>query len=331
MSLTNIMQDIFYHSKENFQEVCMQVFAYQYKHNPVYQKYVNAVKPLSEIKLLTDIPFLPIQFFKNHKIQCTDGEGNIPAPQLIFESSGTTGTTTSTHFINDKNIYQTSIFTHFESFFGNPRSFVILALLPSYLEKGNSSLVYMVQQLMDKSSMPENAFFLNNHQELYRILQTVEREGKKTILIGVTYALIDFALAYPMQLNNTIVIETGGMKGRKEEMIKEDVHQILKKQWRLPSIATEYGMTELLSQAYSLKDGILSTPHWMKVLVREVNDPFHISIVGKGALNIIDLANINSCSFIATDDIGEVYEEDNFEILGRLAHSDMRGCSLLYT
>lgn len=331
MSLTKITRDIFCHSKENFQELCMQVFAYQYKHNLVYQKYVNAVKKVAEIQQITNIPFLPIQFFKNHKIQCTDNAGKLPTPQLIFESSGTTGTTTSTHYINDKIIYETSLFTHFESFFGPPQSFVILALLPSYMEKGNSSLVYMVQQLMDKSKMPENDFFLYNHLELFHTLQKLEREGKKTILIGVTYALIDFAQAYPIQLKNTIVIETGGMKGRKEEMIKEEVHLILKKQWGLPAVATEYGMTELLSQAYSLKDGILSTPHWMKMLIREVNDPFHISTVGKGALNIIDLANINSCSFIASDDIGEVYEDASFEILGRLDSSDIRGCSLLYT
>lgn len=331
MSLTNIIQDIFYTSKDNFHEVCMQVFAYQYKHNHVYQKYVNAVKKVADIRHITDIPFLPIQFFKNHKVQCTDTMGNIPIPELIFKSSGTTGATTSTHYITNKNIYQTSLYTHFESFFGHPQSFVILALLPSYMEKGNSSLVYMVQQLMEKSNKPENAFFLYNHLELFHTLQKLERKEKKTILIGVTYGLLDFAQAYPMQLKNTIVIETGGMKGRKEEMIKEEVHLILKKKLGIPSVATEYGMTELLSQAYSIKDGQLNTPHWMKILIREVNDPFHISTVGKGALNIIDLANINSCSFIATDDIGEVYEDGSFELLGRLDSSDIRGCSLLYT
>jgi hypothetical protein len=273
---------------------------------------------------LVSIPFLPVSFFKTHEVVTTDFE-----PEFVFESSGTTQTVSSRHYIKSLDLYEASFLNGFSLRYGNPDEWCILGLLPSYLERGNSSLVYMVKRLMEKSQHPNNAFFLNNWEGLYNTLQLLETNGQQTLLIGVTFALLDFAAQCRLKCYSTTVMETGGMKGRREELTREEVHGLLKKSFGVPAIHSEYGMTELLSQAYSKGDGLFQCPPWMRVLVRDEDDPLNVRLTGRGAINVIDLANKYSCSFIATDDVGEVYEDGSFKILGRLDNSDLRGCSLL--
>jgi len=316
-------------TEDDFLTSCLQTFRFQYENIEIYRKFVDYLNIDPEnVDEVAKIPFLPIEMFKNHKIL----NKNVTT-DLYFQSSGTTQMNLSRHFIADTNIYEESIYKSFEQFIGKPEDFIFLGLLPSYLEKQNSSLIYMVDFLMKKSSKPENGYFLYNHEDLFQLLN--ELKNKKVILFGVSFALLDFldfcnSNAETLQLSNSLtVIETGGMKGRKEEMTKDELLKILQEGFKTDRIYSEYSMTELLSQAYSLGENLYQCPNWMRVLVRNVEDPFSYEKEGRtGAINIIDLANIHSCSFIATQDLGKILE-DKFQVLGRIDHSDIRGCSLL--
>jgi hypothetical protein len=309
----------------SFEELALEAFQYQATQNPVYKSYVQALGvEVSSVNRLEKIPFLPIRFFKSHTV--ASGEF---APSLIFESSATTGMTTSQHLLKDPHLYQQSFQEGFYRQFGPVENWCILGLLPSYLERNNSSLVYMTHHLIQASGHPKSGFYLDNVEALHQTLQSLEAAKQPTLLIGVTFALLDFAARFPMRLQCTQVIETGGMKGRRRELIRDEVHAELKKAFQLPSIYAEYGMTELLSQAWSTGEGIFNCPPWMRVLPRDEEDPLTTHMAGPGALNIIDLANIDSCCFIATDDAGKVYPTGQFEMLGRMDGSDLRGCSLL--
>ena len=309
----------------------MELFHWQYLNNVLYQKYVDSLGILpGNVTSIENIPFLPVPFFKTHKVTSTDFE-----PEITFESSGTTGSDTSRHFVKDLSLYERSFTKGFELFYGKPSKWCILGLLPGYLERQNSSLIAMVNDLIKKSGNHNSDFYLHDHEKLFQTLVHNEIIQQPTLLIGVTYALLDFAQNHSMKLQNTIVMETGGMKGKREEMTREEIHGFLKDKLGLKTIHSEYGMTELLSQAYSAGKGIFRTPPWMKVLVREYNDPFAVSSGPKpekplnGLINIIDLTNIYSCCFIATDDVGRIHKDHTFEVLGRRDMSDIRGCSLL--
>lgn len=279
---------------------------------------------------ITDIPFLPIEVFKKNEVKTKEFD-----PAVIFESSGTSNSKTSRHFIKDLELYKESFLRAFRLFYGDPSGYCIIGLLPSYLERNNSSLVFMVQELINQSRHPLSGFYLDEHDKLYHTLVHNEIAHKKTLLIGVTFALLDFSMKYKMNLTNTIIMETGGMKGKLPELTRNEVHNTLKDKLGVQHVHSEYGMTELLSQAYSRKDGIFKCPPWMQVLIREEDDPLMVQtspLIKKqitGVMNIIDLANIYSCSFIATDDIGSLHHDGTFEVLGRTDASDLRGCSLL--
>jgi phenylacetate-coenzyme A ligase PaaK-like adenylate-forming protein len=309
----------------NFSSYALSIFHFQYLHCLIYRNYVDALglKPL-EIQRVNQIPFLPISFFKTHEVV-----SGFFKPQVTFESSGTTGTQNSRHQVKSTYIYEHSFMLAFQKCYGKPKDFVFLCLLPSYLERGNSSLVYMADALIKASGNTDSGFYLNEWESLASKLQELKHSNKKIMLLGVTFALLDFAEQYPMDLKGTIVMETGGMKGRREEWTRMQVHEFLKTQWNLNEIHSEYGMTELLSQAYSKGDGIFEAASTMKVFVRDENDPFEINTSGTGCLNIIDLANVYSCSFIATDDIAKLKSDGTFEVMGRLDHSALRGCSLM--
>jgi len=311
---------------ESFNVIALDLFQYQYENNNIYRQFVDAlhVDP-SAVKQLKQIPFLPISFFKTHEV-VTAKSGT---PPVIFKSSGTTGETQSQHFVFDKELYESSLLRGFTEFYGDPSSYVFLALLPSYLERKNASLVYMAQVLMEKSGHTSNGFYLNEWDALSGMLQQLQQRGQKAILLGVTFALLDFAAAFPMSLPSIIVMETGGMKGRKKEWTRDEVQDFLKKQWNLSSVHSEYGMTELLSQAYASKNGMFKAAATMKILVRDLNDPLEVQEKGSGCLNIIDLANVDSCAFIASEDLGVIHSNGNFEVLGRMDHSALRGCSLM--
>ena len=329
------MNEIFNIKTEaDFQAKCLETFLYQYENVEVYRKFVDFLgKNPSEIKEIKDIPFLPIEMFKNHLVL----DKNFKT-ENYFQSSGTTQIQTrSKHYIADFNLYEESIYQSFEQFIGKPEDYIFLGLLPNYSENPHSSLIYMVDYLMKKSRKPENGYFLYNHQELFELLQNLGKENKKVILFGVSFALLDFLDSFPntpntpiLQFSNSLtIIETGGMKGRKEEMTKDELLKILQKGFGTDKIFSEYSMTELLSQAYSLGNNEYSCPNWMRILIRNTEDPFSYVQDGKnGAINIIDLANQNSCSFIATQDLGKK-EGRKFQVLGRIDHSDIRGCSLL--
>lgn len=323
--IPSFVNNLFELGSTSFNDVLQQSFQFQYGNNPVYRSFCEAlhVEP-TEVSTMEAIPFLPVSFFKTHRIESTEF-----IPETLFESSGTSQTIQSKHYVKSLALYEEAFTKGFIRQYGSPENYCFLGLLPSYLERSHSSLVYMVQKLMEKSNHPMNGFYLNNFKQLADRLQLLEKEGKQTILIGVTFGLLDFAEQYQLPLKKTIIMETGGMKGRREEMTREQVHLQLKKSFSVETIHSEYGMTELLSQAYSKADGIFHCPPWMKVLVRDEDDPLHISTTGKGAINIIDLANVYSISFIATDDVGEVFEDGSFRVLGRMDNSDIRGCSLL--
>ncbi|MEP7236588.1 MAG: acyl transferase [Ferruginibacter sp.] len=323
---------LFAASAENFNELALELFNYQHENNAIYRQYCDALKINTEtIDSINKIPFLPVSFFKTHEIKTGEFE-----PNTIFESSGTRGTINSKHYVKDIDLYRTSFTTCFEKFYGLPKYKCILGLLPAYLERNNSSLVLMTDELIKASGNELSGFYLYDHEKLHRTLIHNELLKIPTLLIGVSFALLDFAEKYPMQLRHTIVMETGGMKGRREEMTRQELHEQLKNQLGVSLVHSEYGMTELLSQAYSKGDGIFHCPGWMKILIRDEDDPFHI-LTGTdagtryltGVINIIDLANIHSCAFIATDDIGRLHANDSFEVLGRMDSSDVRGCSLL--
>jgi hypothetical protein len=316
----------------DFLALANEIYLYQKHHISVFGNWCSQLEKLQNAHLeqpflhLNQFNFLPISFFKSHAL--INSQKNTPS--LVFESSGTTTTINSKHFVEDSKIYEQSFTQSFESFYGKVSNYCILGLLPSYLERNNSSLVYMVNDFIATSNHSKSNFYLHNFRELHQTLAELEALKQPTLLIGVTYALLDFAEQFPLTLSNTIVMETGGMKGRKKEMLRHEVHHFLKQQFNCTTVHSEYGMTELLSQAYARNDGRFFCPPWMKVLVRSEDDPLTINTKGKGILNIIDLANLHSCSFIATDDVGIVYEDGSFEVLGRLDNSDLRGCSLMY-
>jgi phenylacetate-coenzyme A ligase PaaK-like adenylate-forming protein len=310
-------------SDKEFNDISIQIFRYQYKNNNVYRDFVDYLNiKTSQIKYYTDIPFLPIEFFKTHKIYSSNSES-----QIEFKSSGTTGHNRSSHFIADLQIYERSFLECFKQFYGNPEGLRILALLPSYLEQGNSSLIYMVEQLIKKSRVKESGFYLDASEKLINIINS--KKGH-TLLIGVTYALLDLAERFDIQNSDLMVMETGGMKGRRKEITREELHQNLTNKLQVDTIHSEYGMTELLSQAYSKGNGLFKTPPWMKILIRDTNDPLSLIQNGKtGGINVIDLANLYSCAFIATQDLGKIKSNGLFEVLGRFDVSDIRGCNLM--
>ena len=311
--------------QNNFEALALEIFQFQYRNNPIYKAYADAlhVEP-GAVRGITEIPFLPIEFFKTHQVKSTSFE-----PGIIFESSGTTGTLKSRHFIKEPLFYEESFTKAFELFYGPVNDYCILCLLPSYLERGNSSLVYMCEKLIRQSGHPMSEFYIDNTDKLAAVLKELEHQQQKTILLGVLFALLDFSEKHPFELKNTTIMETGGMKGRREELIRSEAHEILGKNFGVASIHSEYGMTEMLSQAYSKKEGLFLSPPWLKVMVRDEADPLQVTAAGTGAINIIDLANVYSCSFIATDDAGKVYDDGSFEVTGRIDNSDLRGCSLM--
>ena len=321
------MEDIFtISSKRDFEKLALKVFRYQYDNNKVYQEFCAFLKKdKSNVKSILEIPFLPIQFFKSHKVI-----SSTETIQETFTSSGTTGMETSNHFVTDLSVYEQSYQKGFSEFYGNIEDYCVLALLPSYLDREGSSLIYMVDDLIQSSNHPDSGFYLKNYQDLVTKLIELDTSGQNIILIGVTYALLDLIELHPFQLKNTIIMETGGMKGKRKEIIREELHEILCKGFGVPVIHSEYGMTELLSQAYSLGNGIFECPPWMQVLTRDTEDALSYVDAGKtGGINVIDLANINSCSFIATQDLGKKYPNHSFEVLGRFDNSDIRGCNLM--
>jgi hypothetical protein len=325
MMEAKILQEIFEVDDNGFDRLALDVFHFQYKHNPVYASYVDALHTnVSTIDSITKIPFLPIRFFKTHEIKTTSFEG-----EMVFESSGTTQTTNSRHIVKDISVYEKSFLLGFEKFYGPPDEWCIIGLLPSYLERNNSSLVMMVDRLIKESHHAQSGFYLYEYDKLYETLMQLEERGQKTLLIGVTFALLDFVEKFSMKLQHTVIMETGGMKGRRKEMTRAELHEILKEKSGVNAIQSEYGMTELLSQAYSKADGIFEPVPWMKILVRAEDDPLDVQQRGAGIVNVIDLANIYSCAFIATDDVGKIFDGGRFEISGRVDNSDIRGCSLL--
>ena len=325
---------VFNIEKEKFESLALDLFHFQYENNAVYQQYVNALQiQVDTVQSVIQIPFLPIRFFKSHQVRTT-----LFDPATIFESSGTTGSVNSSHFIKDIGIYKESFTKGFELFYGPVKDWCIIGMLPSYPERQNSSLVYMVNELIKQSGNNNSGFYLHEYEPLFNLLTELEKKKQKTLLIGVTFGLLDFAEAYSSHFskglfNHTIIMETGGMKGRRKEMIRQEVHDILKTSFDVSLIQSEYGMTELLSQAYSDGNGIFRCPPWMKVLVRDEDDPLRMpysqNMAYVGAINIIDLANVYSCCFIAADDAGKVYSDGSFEVSGRIDNSDLRGCSLM--
>ncbi len=325
-----LVNKIFTVTPADFTGTALEIFRFQYDHNALYNQFCRALKvDAAKVDTLNRIPFLPISFFKTHTITTTSFE-----PAATFESSGTTQTINSKHLVKDTGLYEKSFRSAFDMFYGAAEDWCIIALLPSYVERKNSSLVMMADKLIAQSRHPQSGFYLNELEKLQQVLQQLEQQKQKTLLIGVTFALLDFAEQFPMPLAHTVIMETGGMKGRRKEMTRPQVHEILCTAFQQQIIHSEYGMTELLSQAYSKGNGIFSTPPWMKILIREEDDPLTVLSAGHkptvaGAVNVIDLANIYSCSFIATGDAGKLYADGSFEVMGRLDNTDIRGCSLL--
>ena len=313
-------------NEKSFETIALEIYRYQFHANSIYGRYNTILgKNPGVVTKLSEIPFLPISFFKTHRI-LTD-----PDPEVTFVSSGTTGMNNSFHYVKKKLIYERSFTQGFELFYGSIEQYCILGLLPSYLERGNSSLVYMVNSLIQQSKHPKSGFYLHEMENLYLNLEELKKDKQKIILFGVTYALLDFAKHFPFEYTDLIIIETGGMKGRRKELTRQEVGDELQMAFSGAVINSEYGMTELLSQGYSV-NGYYKTPPWMKILVRDETDPLSLNPGGQmstGAINVIDLANIYSCSFIATEDIGKLYNNGSFEVLGRMDNTDIRGCSLL--
>ena len=309
-----------------FNKKALEVFNHQFKNNKVYRSFCDLlyIHP-SDITKIEDIPFLPIQFFKQRKIV-----SSLDEVDEIFTSSGTTGSITSKHYVTDINLYKQSYLNGFHHFYGDIEDYTVLALLPNYLERKGSSLVYMVDDLIRKSKQEESGFYLNNLEDLAKKLTQLNHQHKKVLLIGVSFALLDLIEKHQFKLTNTIIMETGGMKGRRKELIRNELHKLLSIGFGVEKIHSEYGMTELLSQAYSIGNGIFETPPWMKILTRDTEDALTIQPTGNtGGINVIDLANYNSCSFIATQDLGKTHHNNTFEIIGRFDNSDIRGCNLM--
>jgi hypothetical protein len=327
------VNNIFSNAPSLFNQTALDLYAYQYSSNKVYQRWCDLIIPAEHPKNeagvpvmdhYTNIPAIPIGFFKTETVQTGNYE-----PVLYFESSGTTGTEQSKHYIKDESLYQQSFMTAFEAVYGSIQNWCIIGLLPAYLERPHSSLVYMVEHLIKASNNAQSGFYLYDHEALSQTLKANEAAGQKTLLIGVTFALLDFAAKFQMSLEYTTILETGGMKGRRKELTREEVHAELMDAFKVKSIHGEYGMTELLSQAYATGNGMYKCPPWMRVLVTEEEDPLTVKTIGRGTLQVIDLANVHSCSFIATEDVGAVYADGSFEVFGRMDHSALRGCSLM--
>ena len=316
--------DIKNHSE--FKKQCLDIYNFQYENNMVYQNYCNMIcEDPTDVNEINKIPFLPISFFKTKKILSTDNF------EKVFYSSGTTTNSRSKHFISSLKLYQKSFINNFILNYSDITQYTILALLPNYYDNKDSSLIYMIEKLIKLSKSKESGFFLDDYINLSKkLIELDTKKERKTILIGVPYALLDMIDFNQFQLNNTIIMETGGMKGKRKEMVRTELHEKLKRGFGVSKIHSEYGMTELLSQAYSKGDGVFKTPSWMKVIIRDINDAQNLDFNKKsGAINIIDLANYNSCSFIATDDMGKYINDDEFELIGRVDNSDIRGCNLL--
>lgn len=312
-------------TEQDFNNLALEIFKYQFSNNLIYNNFCKLLGIDCEmVKSIDHIPFLPIEFFKTHIIKTS-----IFKEEQVFLSSGTTGANQSKHFVKALSIYEASYKLAFEQFYGNIEDYCILGLLPSYLEREGSSLIYMVNDLIIKSKNQKSGFFLENHEKLIELLRKNIKNNQKTMLFGVSFALLDLAESHQIDLSGVIIMETGGMKGRRKELTRTELHKIYKESFNVESIHSEYGMTELLSQAYSNGNGIFKTPSWMKILIRDINDPFNYLVGNKtGGINVIDLANINSCSFIATQDLGKSSIK-GFEVLGRFDNSDLRGCNLL--
>lgn len=329
MDFTAFKHSIFnVQSPSEFNEITLSLFRYQYKNNKIYNSFADALG-VNESKVYhpEQIPFLPVSFFKTHKI--VTGEF---AEEVVFESSGTTGMETSKHYVVDADLYQQSFTNGLNLFYADLSQYAVFALLPSYLERGNSSLVYMVEKIMLLASRRMGGFFLNDLKALLQQLVEAQRQGLKIMLFGVTFALLDMVENFPVPIPDAIIIETGGMKGRRKELTRMELHEKLCKGFNVEKIHSEYGMTELLSQAWSAGDGIFRCPPWMKIMIADTNDPLSFLETGRtGGINIIDLANFHSCSFISTQDLGRVFDDGSFEVLGRFDNSDIRGCSLLAT
>ncbi|MBK5208370.1 MAG: acyl transferase [Flavobacteriaceae bacterium] len=314
------------HNSNGFEKMALEIFQFQARNNVVYKEFIDHLHiDILSVKKIEEIPFLPIQFFKSHLVLSSN-----EVIQSLFLSSGTTGNEQSKHFVTDLSVYEESFTKGFEHFYGAIEEFTVLALLPSYLEREGSSLIYMVNDFIKKSKKEKSGFYLNNLEELAQNLVELDHKNQKILLIGVSFALLDLVEKYNFKLKNTIVMETGGMKGRRKELIRPALHQMLREGFGVSNIHSEYGMTELLSQAYSKGNGIFEYPPWMKILIRDTEDALTILPEGKsGGINVIDLANINSCSFIATQDLGKTYANGTFEVLGRFDNSDIRGCNLM--
>lgn len=309
-----------------FSNAALSIFRHQAAHCAAYNQFISHLRidPL-QVADIADIPYLPIAFFKSHRVVSGPDQ-----EEIIFSSSGTTGMVQSRHYVTELKWYEESFNLAFAQFYGTAEDTCLLALLPSYLERDGSSLIYMIDALLQQSRHPDSGYFLHNHHDLYQKLTTLKAKGQKTILIGVTYALLDFLENYQLDFPELIVMETGGMKGKRKEMVREELHNMLKGGFGVNAIHSEYGMTELLSQAYSAGEGIFRCPNWMKIVLRDTNDPLTLLQSNQtGGINVIDLANINSCSFIATQDLGRVFPDGSFEVLGRFDNADIRGCNLL--
>lgn len=326
----NLRGEIFkIENQEQFNRLSLEVFRYQAECNSVYREYISLLDlDVNSVKSVEEIPFLPVRFFKNWEIISGDKEA-----EIVFTSSSTTGMVPAKHYVTDLSLYRESFIAGFNKFYGNPSNYVFLALLPSYLERKGSSLVYMAQELIDLSKSEESGFYLYNHKELYDVLNSLNERGEKVVLLGVSFALLDFVANYSINFPNLIVIETGGMKGRGEELSREELHSRISKGFGVKEVHSEYGMAELLSQAYSVGDGVFNSPNWMKVVIRNLYNPFEYYLNGAdsplGGVNIIDLANINSCSFIETEDLGYSFSNGSFTIEGRIKESELRGCNML--
>ncbi len=327
MSHASLIERIFsIEGPDDFDSLALDVFRHQYFHNKIYRDFCEALKKNpSNTHTLGQIPFLPVSFFQNHRVVAYD-----TSHERVFTSSGTTGSTPSKHYVYDTAIYEASFLRCFRRFYGPPSNYCILALLPGYLERSGSSLVYMVDALAGLSGNPNSGFYLYDLAALSQKLSQLHSKGQPIMLIGVSFALLDLAASHPQPIRNAIIMETGGMKGRRRELVREELHQILMKAFGVESIHSEYGMTELFSQAYSKGQGIFECPPWMKVLIRDTNDPLSPLPHGQtGGLNVIDLANLHSCSFIETQDLGKIQPDGRFEVLGRFDNSEVRGCNLL--
>ncbi len=311
---------------DSIDSLAMDVFHFQYNNNNVYRMFCDALcRTPSGVNVIEDIPFLPIELFKSHRIVSFPG-----SEKHVFTSSGTTGSIPSRHFVYDLAVYERSFMESFRMFYGEPLEYCMLALLPAYLERKGSSLVYMASKLIDASGHPDSGFYLDELDLLSETLKRLMAKGQKVLLLGVSFALLEFAERFPMPLHNTIIMETGGMKGRRREMVRAELHQVLCSAFQQEVIHSEYGMTELFSQAYSKGVGLFAGPPWMRMLIRDSNDPLDFAGKGRmGGINVIDLANLYSCSFIATQDLGKLHARGLFEVLGRFDHSDVRGCNLI--